>query len=57
MAPSSSRHLRVSLSEDDFAAFLDAKCAAERETQIVMSNAQFAAGLIRWALREKGRPK
>ena len=47
------KQLRILLSPDDMAKMREAKVKVEAETHVVMSDAQFVLGLVRWALREK----
>lgn len=46
-------HMRIALSEDDYAAFLAAKARAENVAGVVMTDPQFALSLIRWSVQRR----
>lgn len=43
-------HMRIALSEADYAAFISAKATAENVAGVILSDPQFALSLIRWAV-------
>lgn len=45
--------MRVALSAEEYKKFAASKAKAEKMSQIVMSDPQYAVSLIRWAVREK----
>lgn len=47
------KHMRIALSAEEYKKFLKAKEISEKTSQIVMTDPQYAASLIRWAVREK----
>jgi hypothetical protein len=48
------KHMRIALSEAEYAKFKAAKAKAEAATRVLMSDPQYAASLIRYASREAG---
>lgn len=46
------KQIRIVLSSEDMEKMQEAKAAAESATRVVMSDAQFVAGLVRWALAQ-----
>tara|TARA_R110002153_G_C13262231_1_gene492515 strand:- start:166 stop:333 length:168 start_codon:yes stop_codon:yes gene_type:complete len=48
------KHMRIALSEAEYAKFKAVKAKAEAVTRIQMSDPQYAASLIRFASREAG---
>jgi hypothetical protein len=46
------KHMRIALSEVEYAKFRAAKAKAEAATQVLMSDPQYAVSLIRYASRE-----
>jgi hypothetical protein len=52
MSEGKRHHMRIALSDADYAAFKEKKAAAEKTVGVVMSEPQFALSLIRWAVRQ-----
>jgi cysteine sulfinate desulfinase/cysteine desulfurase-like protein len=44
-------HMRIALSDADYAAFTAKKVEAEKTVGVIMSDPQFALSLIRWAVK------
>jgi len=47
-------HMRIALSDADYAAFTEKKAVAEKTVGVIMSDPQFALSLIRWAVKHDG---
>ena len=54
--PNNRKHVRIAIPADLVDAFRDAKKDVESSLRVDMTDAQFAAHLIRWALKQEKQP-